>query len=1078
MRNTRVSKFLAVMLAFLIPFVGLPMLSGKDAYALESAIYLDGINGDDTNDASDASLAVKTVDRAYELAEDGSTIVVCGDTSFTNPPNQYDHYYAPAKSVTFTSINDATLTIKGYVVAFNADTIFEDIELINNISGSHIFANGHMLKFGRNFKLTETDQNGTGVVIIGGGEYGNNNLNPGSFGEGGNLIFESGEFGAIVAGPSAPYAGDADFSDDIYQAGTYKVSVLGNAKLRDLFCGYFDDWSAIENVHLDKTEIVIDGSDVEIGNLIGGSYSVYSDASQASVVQESVTVNLLDGKIKDIFAGSFVYGSKNATYNVENFTLEIYGGEITGDILSGGLTIAEGINNNNIVENVNITTAIPLMGTDIYSHGYKEGDGDESLSTSNVTITLMEQGNISQLLTDEDRDIDSIIAAEKKAINFDNSLSSSFIDIPDGFNEIYLVNGSKAVLSKDMEFDILGSSGEMSSILIKESEGEFPKLILKNPVQGNDFIKLNVVDSNNENTMPFMGQVLVRFASENDVYPIKFVLDESNSELINFGIKQIGTDVVVSEPPSYILSANPTSHTFKSEKVGYTTPSALEITIHNLGTGTINDLQATLEGQNPEAFILSELSGTSITSGSAIKVSVWPKLSLPANDYKAVTKISGDSQDAVYIPLSFTVSKGGSGQGESNSGSNNSTSNKVITEQYKFIKVSDYDTKKSIKNIDTSKQNFNKALNIIDLEDINNSNIEISLNFELLTELYEKNKSGKICFKLDEISYDLPLDIQGLISGIDDLIRNEDKKAYNLSLLVQKLEGERLLKAQEAYKKVYPEAEQASEFYNLRFVVKDKEGKEISFNSNDFNKRVNFSLLTTKKANSVFLYDEYNNSFDFVPAKFDDKDAVVSTNHHSIYIALENNVTFDDVNRGTWYEPYVTMAANKGLVSGTGSNMYEPSKNVTRAQFVQMIANATQLPKIDKNTKPYIDVLEGSWYFDAISRAKEAGILDKFTEDNFNPNNEITREEMATILAQVLKMDGRQILDSEVGLNLERIFLDANEITASFKSDIILVYRSNLMIGTGNRFEPKAATTRAQAATVQMNLLRELNLID
>lgn len=156
---------------------------------------------------------------------------------------------------------------------------------------------------------------------------------------------------------------------------------------------------------------------------------------------------------------------------------------------------------------------------------------------------------------------------------------------------------------------------------------------------------------------------------------------------------------------------------------------------------------------------------------------------------------------------------------------------------------------------------------------------------------------------------------------------------------------------------------------------------------------------------------------------------------------------FSDISNH-WGEKYIVDAANKGLVSGVGNGLYEPQRNATRAEFVQMVVNVLQLPEASENTKAYSDVNKTHWAYENIMKAKEYGILDDFTGMAFVPDELIKREEMAAILAKAIACENKAVRVEY--LDLSQKFSDVNELNPSFDNSVQTVVNSGIMSGMGD----------------------------
>ena len=285
----------------------------------------------------------------------------------------------------------------------------------------------------------------------------------------------------------------------------------------------------------------------------------------------------------------------------------------------------------------------------------------------------------------------------------------------------------------------------------------------------------------------------------------------------------------------------------------------------------------------------------------------------------------------------------------------------------------------------------------------------------------------------------------------------------------------------DAFKKSLPQATAISAFVDFKLELIDTASKDVLTRIDDFSGIIErlLPVLATQvtKYYGAFSYNESTQIFGFVPHSVTPVDVegkqyiTILIGSDNIYVAAENHVPFNDVPENAWYASTVFKAAAKSLVKGVGNNSYEPNRSVTRAEFTQMIANAMLLPQTGGD--PYEDVAYGQWYYGAITSSKALGLLDQFKGNNFYPNQPITREEMATILASVLRK-----FEISVTAALGQ-FTDSTSMESAYMPDISLVVGTGLMQGVGDdKFDPKGITTRAQAATVQIRLLETLNLID
>lgn len=128
------------------------------------------------------------------------------------------------------------------------------------------------------------------------------------------------------------------------------------------------------------------------------------------------------------------------------------------------------------------------------------------------------------------------------------------------------------------------------------------------------------------------------------------------------------------------------------------------------------------------------------------------------------------------------------------------------------------------------------------------------------------------------------------------------------------------------------------------------------------------------------------------------------------------------------------------------------------------------------NQAPFDDVVPGEWYFDEVVKAKELGLLDFVSLTRFKPDQQLTREEMASMLGAVITLEKLPITVEAVDLDC---YKDISSLDTAYLEDVRTMVKLKIMTGTSaETFSPKGETTRAQAAIVFIRTLQALGTID
>ena len=199
---------------------------------------------------------------------------------------------------------------------------------------------------------------------------------------------------------------------------------------------------------------------------------------------------------------------------------------------------------------------------------------------------------------------------------------------------------------------------------------------------------------------------------------------------------------------------------------------------------------------------------------------------------------------------------------------------------------------------------------------------------------------------------------------------------------------------------------------------------------------------------------------------------------HQFYLSLMDNLShvsaptptptpgtglpFTDVPADRWSYTYIKQMYDAGVVSGMTPTTFEPAGDVTRAQFVTMLAG---LAKADVSKYPatsFRDVPEGAWYAPYVNWALANGIVSGTSATAFSPDAKITRQDMAVMLYQYTQR-------YDVALQQQTVtpFTDESSISAYALPAVQALHRAGVISGMPDgSFQPFGTATREQACVV------------
>ena len=184
----------------------------------------------------------------------------------------------------------------------------------------------------------------------------------------------------------------------------------------------------------------------------------------------------------------------------------------------------------------------------------------------------------------------------------------------------------------------------------------------------------------------------------------------------------------------------------------------------------------------------------------------------------------------------------------------------------------------------------------------------------------------------------------------------------------------------------------------------------------------------------------------------------VSITTNILMISADPGNKFKDVKVTSWYYSYVTKLADLKITGGYTDGTYKPNNSVTRAEFVTFLCNVKGYKQMQGN--PFIDS-QKSWAAGYITAALANGIIDLPSDQKFNPNYAITRQEVVEMMCRALNVAP----DEKIKTPYSDVTTDSGYSTAAFSNYLMRGSTENNKL----LFKPKDKLTRAEAATILVN---------
>ena len=200
-------------------------------------------------------------------------------------------------------------------------------------------------------------------------------------------------------------------------------------------------------------------------------------------------------------------------------------------------------------------------------------------------------------------------------------------------------------------------------------------------------------------------------------------------------------------------------------------------------------------------------------------------------------------------------------------------------------------------------------------------------------------------------------------------------------------------------------------------------------------------------------------------------DEILAAAREALKTAGCPSTNFTDVEENGWYHTGVDFMVRNGFMNGVADDAFDVDGNLTRAQLVTILYRIAGEPE-STATNPFADVADGQWYTNAVIWAAENGIVKGVNTTTFAPNDQITREQIATILFRYAKAE--KVEGKLAG------FPDAEKVSNYAADAMAWAVEQGLINGISESdgktyLAPQETATRAQIAVILMRYLTAEN---
>ena len=185
--------------------------------------------------------------------------------------------------------------------------------------------------------------------------------------------------------------------------------------------------------------------------------------------------------------------------------------------------------------------------------------------------------------------------------------------------------------------------------------------------------------------------------------------------------------------------------------------------------------------------------------------------------------------------------------------------------------------------------------------------------------------------------------------------------------------------------------------------------------------------------------------------------------------------TFTDIKNHT-SQPAIEALAARGIINGTGGDLFAPDATMTRAEFATIVTRGLGLPEQSYN--PFSDVKAPAWYVTPVATAYFYEIVAGTSATTFTPGSTITRQEAAVMVARAARLCGMDTARTETEIrDTLAQFGDYRTAASWAQADLAFCYDMGILDDGVMDIKPTEAVKRCEIAEMMYRLLDRANLL-
>jgi len=184
---------------------------------------------------------------------------------------------------------------------------------------------------------------------------------------------------------------------------------------------------------------------------------------------------------------------------------------------------------------------------------------------------------------------------------------------------------------------------------------------------------------------------------------------------------------------------------------------------------------------------------------------------------------------------------------------------------------------------------------------------------------------------------------------------------------------------------------------------------------------------------------------------------------------------FQDL-QGNWASNAIQDLSNQNIITGYPDGSFRPNGSITRAEFSAVMVKALGLNSAANGTQTFNDVPSNNWAYPAIETVRSAGLVSGYPGGLFAPSRNLTRAEAIAIMSNASRMP---VPSDAIANQILSGYRDSSAIPSWARNGVAAAIQSGIYASnpnSGNAINPTEPATRADVAAMVENLRGKLNL--